>query len=412
MSYDNILLKNRDIRLLWISQVLSQAGNRMFQISVAWWILKQTTESSGLALATFMILGALPSIVFVRWIGKIVDSQSARKILLTSDLLGVATALALVACLLSGITSHVVIFISGLLFAIFSAFIDPTLGKCVGDLVDKEDLESAVALNSSTSLMASFCGAIFGALLIDVVGIVGIVLINGASYLISAICDLLINFRSAKAGLEVGPGLEMEKIDIFAEIPLVKGLLYGFAAVNFFGTPVLVILPIYTKVVLAGSARTLSFLEGAIWMGLLCGTFSAKFFGLKSRPIFFTGLCLSAFAFFLSLPGIRLSQFMYGISLFGVGISLGLLNVRLITLFQQIVPADVKGRFFSLLQAMTSFTVPIGFFIFGWMTDVVSIYLVSGVQGAGLLMTAVFYLGMSGRESEVIGYMVKEGEAG
>jgi DHA3 family macrolide efflux protein-like MFS transporter len=104
----------------------------------------------------------------------------------------------------------------------------------------------------------------------------------------------------------------------------------------------------------------------------------------------------------------KLESLGYGLSLAGVGISLGLLNVRLISLFQKIVPDVKKGRFFALLQAMTSFTVPIGLFVFGWLTDFLSIYLVSLVQGIGLFMIAIFFFLISSKESLVLDYIPAE----
>jgi MFS family permease len=408
MKESPLLLRNRDFRILWMSQVLSQAGNRMFQIAVAWWILKQGFSNSGFYLALFMVLGALPSIALAKWIGRVIDSKSARSILLINDSLGGITALALAIAIALGYSSMIAILICGVLFAIYSAFIDPTIGKSVTDLVDDADIEPAVALNSSTSLMASFCGAIVGGMLIDHVGIMGVTLLNGLSYILAAVCDVLINFKRKSSILQATPAPGVDGDDIFTGIPVVKKLLYGFAAVNFFGTPVLIVLPIYAKTALNGTGQTLSFLESAIWLGLLSGTFLAERVGYKERTIFFTALCLTSFSICLAIPSIELDSYKYAISLFGVGASLGLLNVRLISLFQKIIPDGKKGRFFALLQAMTSFTVPIGFFVFGWLTDFWSIYLVSFVQGFGIFLIAILFYSLSSKESQILKYIPAE----
>ena len=408
MRERHLLIRNRDFRILWISQVLSQAGNRMFQIAVAWWILKQGFSNSGFWLALFMVLGALPSIALAKWIGRIVDTKSARGVLLLNDLLGGFTALALCCVIAFDIQSMPFILLTGVLFAIYSAFIDPTIGKSVSTLVDDPDIEPAVALNSSTTLMASFCGAIAGGMLIDHVGIMGVTLLNGISYFLAAICDVMINFQRKSSAPQSSSDLNVGDEEIFRGIPLVKKLLYGFAAVNFFGTPVLIVLPVYAKSALNGTGQTLSFIESTLWLGLISGTFLAAKVGLKERPIYFAALCLTSFSIFLAIPSMKLEYLGYGLSLAGVGISLGLLNVRLISLFQKIVPDVKKGRFFALLQAMTSFTVPIGLFVFGWLTDFLSIYLVSLVQGIGLFMIAIFFYLISSKESLVLDYIPAE----
>ena len=153
-----LILRNRNFFLLWTSQVLSQAGNRMFQIAIIWWILSHFEKNSGTYLAIFMVLGSIPAIILAKKIGKTIDTYSSRRVLLTADTVGI-----IVSCVLLGIFTNqvliVAIFCSGLLFAICQGFIEPTLNKAVPELVSDDDVPSAVAFLSSTQTLANFAGA-------------------------------------------------------------------------------------------------------------------------------------------------------------------------------------------------------------------------------------------------------------
>ncbi len=414
-----LLVRNKNFALLWFSQMISQAGNRMFQLAVAWWILQNSVSSQGLRLAVFMVLAAIPAIVLVRLIGRVIDSSPSKKVLLTSDFSGLIVAILLLLSMLAQPPSFILICIGGLLFSVCSSFIEPTLSRAVVQLVDPEDIDDAVAFNSSTVTIASFFGAICGAMLIDVLGVVGIVMINGVSYLVSSVCDYLIDFKEEKIQAQADISAEqstdaasssethpLKSTDVFAEIPLVKKVLYAFALCNFFGTPVLIILPLYTQRILGGTAKTLALLESMVWLGLLLGTFGAKYLGLKDKVILFVGFCLVAFGFFGGLPVFNISIFFYAICLVGFGASLGALNVRIVTFFQQVVPFEVKGKFFSLLQALVGSGVPISFLFFGALSDYVEPNYICLIQGLGLFFVALYFLiYMAPQESEFRKYL-------
>ncbi|MDA9951114.1 MFS transporter [Oligoflexaceae bacterium] len=405
-----LILRNRDFLLLWTSQVLSQAGNRMFQIAVSWWIISQVSESSGLYLAIFMVLGALPAIILVKKIGMVVDRYSSRQVLLTSDVLGGIFACLLIASMM-GEPVFSLILISGMIFAFFQGFIEPTLNKAVPELVDEVDIGPAVAFLSSTQTLANFAGAVLGAIFIEEFGLIGVTLINGGSYLFSAVCDSLIRFRQApKSKEEAGESGRLSGWALLKDKPLIKKILITFGCVNLFGTPILVILPLYTKHVLKASASVLGGLEACVWVGILLGTFGTSLFGLKNKTFLFTGLCLSTFALFLSLPGFGAEVAFYGFCLFGAGFSLGAMNVRIVSFFQMVIANEHKGRFFSLLQALISFAIPIGYFGFAYLSDFIAIQKLCFIQGAGVAILALVFIYYSRDESALRSYIKAEGE--
>jgi len=396
-SKSPVIFRNVDFLLLWIGQCLSQAGTRMYQIAIVWWILSAVQGGGGRELGTFLVMGALPSIVLVKWIGSVVDRSRSKPVLVASD----AAAFIIVAligwALQRSLLSVPAVYLAGLLVAVTEAFFNPTVNKAVAELVDEDDIESAVAFQSSTQYLASFGGAVAGALLISKIGIPAVIYLNAASYLISAAVNQVIRFRHA---IPPQPGEAAESGDsgwsILKDFPTLKKVLLGFGFVNFFATPTLVILPVYTKVILHADASVLGALEASLWIGLLAGTFAAPWFSTEKGTIRLGAICLFVLGLGLFLPGLIINMYFYMAMLFIAGIFLGINNVKFVSLFQFVVDPSIKGRFFAIMNALVSFTFPVAYFLFGVLADIILPSSVALIQGGGVMLVA-FYFGSLAR---------------
>lgn len=386
-----LILRNNDFLLLWFGQILSQAGSRMFQIALLWWLVERGGQSAGLVVGSFLVVGALPAILFVKPIGLLIDRVPSKKVLVTSDTVSAATVFLLLPFLSTGFSVHASFVIQFLLSVLYSIF-TPALNKAIPELVLKEDIEAATAFQTSTQAIANFGGAAVGALVIAKLGIVGVVVINGICFIVSALCNLIIRFRYVIASTE--SGLSETRSD-FRIKGVLRKVLLGFGVANFFATPTLVILPLYTAKVINGSAAQLACLEAAVWAGMLIGSFATSLCARVSNT-----LLIAAFAMFIhgtamSIPGL-VPNFWLFVGLLAVGhLMVGISNVRFISFFQNAVEANVKGQFFARLQAMVSFTFPAAFFIFGFLGDLWDPQKLCLLQGAGVIATALYFLLLS-----------------
>lgn len=340
----------------------------------------------------FMVACALPSILFVKQIGKSIESHSSRMILIRSDVLASLLLFSVALLLKFSFFSPYAVFAVGFCAAILQAFIDPTLNKSIPEVVADTDAETAVALITTTQSIANFSGAVLGALLIQSMGVSGTIGFAAFGYLISSSCTSFAQFKTLKS--TETPSQE-SGWEVLQSMPFVKKLLLGFALTNFFGSPVLVILPIYTRKVLMGDAHLLGFLEASVWMGLIAGAFLSKLVHPKISQTSLIAICVAFFGIGLSIPGLIAHPIVYSASLLTIGIALGVNNVKVMAYFQSIVPNELKGRFFSLLQAAISFTFPISYFLFGALTDYISITHVCLIQGFGVLGLSAFFFSLS-----------------
>ncbi|MDX8031152.1 MFS transporter [Lentzea sp. BCCO 10_0856] len=368
----------RDFRLVWLGQVLSQGGTRLYQIALLWWLLEQMPASSrGLAAGAFLVVGVLPSLTLVGHIGRIISRVPARTVMLRAE---AVAFLAVSSLVLLGDPPVWSVYVVGLVLATCQAFFDPTLMKALPELVSPADVPRAVSYGSSTQPVANFAGAAFGAVLLASVGFSGAVVVNALTYLISVLCLLMARFESV-------PGVPGERGTwaFLGTLPGVKPVMLVFAGVNFFSTPTVLVLPLYTKSVLGAGAGSLALLESAVWFGLIAGALLAPRIPVRGSITSFGAVCVALFGVFLAVPGAVVSLPVYVVALVLSGFCLGVCNVKFMTLFQQIVPPAAKGRFFAALTAVLSFTFPVAFLSFGVFGDLLGAQVLVVVQGVGLL---------------------------
>jgi MFS family permease len=390
----NFFTRNPEFLKLWSGQILSQSCGRMYQIAMVWWVL--STYGSGKYVGLFMVMAALPSLLFVKRVGRLVDKVLSRNILVIADILA---ALVLVVASIFLEVGHIpVVLLFGFVSATLQAFIDPTLNKAVAEVVTPEDVEHASGVLSSTQSIASFTGAMFGALLIDSLGIRGTILLGSSGYLISSFLSALTRFAPVKHAAE--NGASGEGLSLLDPYPLLKKILLGFALVNFFATPTLVVLPIYVKTVLGATAQTLGILEGGLWMGLILGAVFAKYVLCVENRLKLASFCLLVFGSMLLVPGVIVFTPLFFIALFIAGFFLGLLNAKFMAYFQETVAPEIKGRFFALMQAMLGSTFPIAYFLFGFLTDILAVETVCLIQGSGVILLSLYFMRLGGADVE------------
>lgn len=412
-------LKYRQFFRLWLGQVTSQAGNKIYQIAIIWWILTNNPEHGGFALGAFMVAGALPSLLFCGFIGRVVDRMPAKRMLVSCDLVSSALLAGIGWALFSGVLDLKIAFVMSFLLATAEGFFNPAVTKCLPSLVDEDSLEQAVAYQASTQYLASFGGSVLGAVLIGWLGIPLLITITAVNYFVSAMIELTIAFPdgSSASGNAVeetadqtqagvanaeNASLSVEASIDWQKFPLLKSLLVGFGLVNFFATPVLVVIPLYVQKTLLAEARTLGLLEAALWVGILLGTFVASLIKAKQKTIFLGALSMLVFGLCMFIPAFFVNAPAFGVALFFAGMSLGVNNVKFITLFQKVVAEEIKGRFFAAMQAIIGFSFPIAYLVFGYLGDILSPERLCLVQGVGILVVAVWFYRLSKREVELI----------
>ncbi|NLV93973.1 MAG: MFS transporter [Candidatus Riflebacteria bacterium] len=105
-------------------------------------------------------------------------------------------------------------------------------------------------------------------------------------------------------------------------------------------------------------------------------------------------------------PGLIVDFKVFAASLFVSGLTVGLNNVKFVTMFQKIVPQEVKGSFFARMQAIISFTFPIAYLSFGFLSDVIKTPHLCLIQSVGIFFTALWFARLIKKESVIAAELV------
>lgn len=398
-------LWNRDFTLLWQGQTISQFGNLAFSFAMMLWI-KDATGSASL-MGFMMVASLLPGVLLGPFGGTFADRYSRIKIALVCDLLSGAAVLTLAFSMfdprVTALEPGAVRFIIGLLFTvsvivgILRAFFAPALSAAIPDLVPRDKIPAANSLNQFSVQGSTLLGQAIGGLLYQTLGAPLLFLVDGISYLYAGACAALIRLppREPKpASAHPFRDFLKDTADGFRYIWSQPGLrdFIGVASlVNFFGMPIMVLLPFYVELYLKADEKWYGFLAATVGVGSVAGFILAGTLNLTGRsrqkgimismvlaPIFF-GILGSATNSYLALALVFLG-----------GVTLGMINVYLMSMLQMATPGEVRGRVMGVVMTLSGGLMPIGMALGGVVGDLTgkNVPLVFGVcGGAALLVT-------------------------
>ncbi|MEU3354368.1 MFS transporter [Streptomyces sp. NPDC037389] len=386
-----LVLRNRAFGTVWLAQVLTQAAVRMFQVGVSWWLVAYAvTGGRGLASGLFMAVSTLPAVALAPVVARAVARFAHRSVLrAAAGGAGVAAAALAVWAYASGLPLAAA-YAATLALAACQAFFDPCLTTSVPELVDDEDIEAATGFELSTQSLASLGGALMGALIVDGAGVAGLAVGCAGAYLVAAVLITTVRFRTPAApgaddGADAGAGHRSLR-GILAGLPFVRRILLCFTAANLFTTAVFVVIPLYTKSVLADGGSTVALLEASLGVGTLIGSFTGA--RVPGRPTTLGAWLLTLMALALAAPGLFASRFVIAGCLVVAGWCVGVIGVRFVALFQRLVPTADKPGFFAVMQAVLGATFPLASLLFGLLGDRLSPQTLCLIQAAGLLPAA------------------------
>lgn len=385
-----LILRNRAFGTVWLGQVLTQAAVRMFQVGVSWWIVAYAVhDTGGLASGLFMAACTLPAVALAPVVAAAVARFAHRSVLRTAAALAGGTAGALALWAYGGGPPLATVYAAGLALATCQAFFDPCLTTSVPELVDDADIEKATGFELSTQSLAGLGGALLGALTVDRAGVAGLAAGCAAAYLGAALLVASARFRTVAPGVGAdapAPPRRRTLRRILGELPYVRRILICFTAANLFTTAVFVVIPLYTRSVLAGGGGTVALLEASLGTGALVGAFTGT--RVPGRPTVAGAYCLGLMALALALPGLVAHRLVIAGCLAVAGWCAGAVSVRFVALFQRLVPAADKPGFFAVMQAVLGASLPVASLAFGFAGDFLSPRTLCLVQGVGLVPAA------------------------
>ncbi|MBA2628165.1 MAG: MFS transporter, partial [Gemmatimonadales bacterium] len=239
-------LRHRNFRLFLGGQFLSVCGTWMQSVAHGWLVL--TLTNSALAVGLVTALGALPILLFTLYGGVLADRVNKHRLILILQSLMLCEALAL--GVLTAFHWVNVAWVIGLavLFGLLTAFEVPTRQAFVADLVGKEDLMNAIALNSSSFNLSRVIGPAIAGTVIAGIGIAACFFANAVSYIAVIAGLLLMRLPPAapRTGSDRNEGLgEGFRYIVGSRWP--RTLILLTATLSVFGYSFIAMLPVYAR---------------------------------------------------------------------------------------------------------------------------------------------------------------------
>src|SRR6266542_1683996 len=260
-------LGHRNFRLYWTGQLISLIGTWMQSVAQGWLMHRLTGSAFMLGLLGFMQF--LPVLVFSLWAGVVVDRIDKRRLLYATQGLALLQAVALATIVTAGAVRPWMVLALATGFGIVNAFDLPARQSFLVELVGKEDLSNAIALNSAAFNAARVVGPAIAGVLVAAIGEGGCFWLNALSY-VAVIAGLALMSPSAHAekARDAGATL-MEGVRYAWSVGPVRNLLLLLGVAAGFGFQYMVLLPVYARDILGTGAQAYGLMVSAFGVGSL-----------------------------------------------------------------------------------------------------------------------------------------------
>ncbi|MBI4672743.1 MAG: MFS transporter [Chloroflexi bacterium] len=347
-------------RLWFAGQLMSLAGSWMQTTAQGFLVYQLTGSPAYLGIVGFA--AGVPPWLFMLYGGVVADRLSRRTLLVVTQ-----TTMMLLAFVLAALTFthlvqpwHIVVLSFGV--GIANAFDAPARQSFVLEMVEREHLTNAIALNSTMFQTATVVGPAIAGVLYDVVGPAWCFTINGLSYIAVIVALLSMRIKPLPANPIHKSTLEdlKEGLRYVRQHALIRTFMLIAAFVSLFGLAFVTLLPAWAVNILGGDAATNGWMQSARGLGALAGALMIASLGnfrskgkLLTVGTFAFPLTLLVFAFIRSTPLALITLVVAG---WGFMVLFNMLN----TLLQGIVNDELRGRVLSIYTLTFFGGMPIG----------------------------------------------------
>ncbi len=272
-------LRHRNYRLFLTGQIISTAGTWMQSVAMPWLALQLT--HSGLLVGLVLAAQFTPLLIGGPLGGLVADRYRKRTVLIVTQSLFMLPSFALFVVSSTGHAQYWMVIVAAFVTGSINLFDVPSRQAFVIEMVGREDLMNAIALNSSVFNASAVIGPAIAGVLIAEVGIPVCFLANSLSYL-AAIAALLLMRNLPVLLPEADKQTFLTRIAEGAQYarhePTVGMLLVAVAVFSLFAMNRLTLIPLFADQVLHVGARGFGFLLGSMGMGALVGALTLAFF--------------------------------------------------------------------------------------------------------------------------------------
>jgi len=384
-------LRHRNFRLFFSGQLISLIGTWMQSVAQSWLIYRLT--HSALLLGAVGFAGQIPIFLIAPIGGHLADRVDRRRIIIVTQTCSMILAFILAAMTLSGriLEWHIVVLAA--LLGIVNAFDMPARQAFIVQMVEREDLMNAIALNSSMFNGARIVGPAVAGILVAAIGEGWCFFANAVSYI--AVLAGLFMMKTPKF---VPPAMTMSALQNIAEglrfvsrTAPIRALLLLLAIVSFTAMPYAVLMPVFADKVLHSGARGLGILMGASGVGALAGSIMLALRSTVRGLGTWVAVSCAIFGAMLAAFGASHVFWLSVAILVPLGASMMVQMSASNTLIQSMVPDELRGRVMAAYTMMFMGMGPLGSLAGGTVADRVGAPVAVMVGGGITLVAAAVF---------------------
>jgi len=358
-------LANPNYRRYFFGQIVSVSGTWMQRLAQAWLVLR-LTDGSGVALGVEIALQFVPMLLLGAWGGVVADRFDKRRLLIVTQIVPGLLAAGLGLVVWADAATLPVVFAFTLGLGLVNVFDNPARQTFVLEMVGRDHLPNAVALNSVVMNTSRVVGPAIGGIVIEVTGLVPCFLLNAASYLAVIVALLAMDVsrlapapRVPRAKGQTRAGLRY----VWSE-PRLRTPLLMMAVIGTLGLNAQVVIPLIATTEFGLGAGGFGGLTSALGIGAVAGGLAAASRqGISYRRL--VGLA-AAMGGSILLAAVAPTLATETVALFVVGVCSFAFVATANATLQLTSRPDMRGRVMALYAIAFLGTTPIGAPVVGW----------------------------------------------
>ncbi|MHB1294100.1 MAG: MFS transporter [Anaerolineae bacterium] len=367
---------------IWSAQALSLLGSSVAQFALVWWLTQGT--GSATVLATAMLMGTLPGIIVGPFAGALVDRWNRRVVMMAADTIS-AVAAALLAYLFWMDALQIwQVYAIMLVRSVAGTFHYPAMQASTTLMVPDEQLARVGGMNQTLFGAMSIVSAPLGALTLSLLPLHGIMAIDVLTAALAVIPLFWVHVpqpprtQAAAGPAQVRATLLADMRDGLRYVwsmPGLVALMFLAMFLNFTLYPVFTLVPLLVTEHFRGGAAELGWMNSAWGIGLVVGGLLLGVWGGFRRRIVTTLFGVVGLGVGIVIGG-AMPPSLFGVALGGVllaGLMNSICNGSVMALMQSVVAPEMQGRFFTVVNSLSSAMAPLGLVLAGPVADALGI---------------------------------------
>ena len=408
---ENQAKEKLNLILFSMGKLVSLLGTFIYSFAISLYVLKVT--GSGTSFAFSILVGAIPRVLLSPIAGSISDRVNKKKMIVRLDFLSGLVLLGLLAMTMIYGIRLPFIYATSFILSVISTFFNNCFNAAIPSLVADKSLMKINAYGRSIDSVSQILGPVLGGVVFGLISLQLFFLINGISYILSAVSEMFIDFNFNKARVRTVEdkaklSLKTVWMDIKEVIIYIKGnkilcvaMPFSISCNFFLAASFSVVLPYVVNNVIGMSSAQYGMIESAFPIGMLVAAIIIGRLPEKEKKLkgLFVGIMgMEVISIAMGLPildrfigaDIHLVFLFYMVMLFMFAIFLIMMDMPFGVVMQRVIPSEMLGRVMGVLGTISAGLAPLGIILAGVFMDIIPAYVVFFVTGIYFVIAAIF----------------------